>query len=80
MPALFMFKKAISIKSVDCVLQLTKGIVMKYKACNQQNRIDIDQLKKAKPLTRTIAPIDMNIHIIYYVLIIHIIGIALRIL
>lgn len=45
-------------------IQLTKGIAMKCKVCQQQNRIDVDLSKKAEPLTRTIAPIDMNTHII----------------
>ena len=58
-----MFRKAISIKSADCILQLTKGIVMKCKVCQEQNRIDVDLSKKAEPLTRTIAPMDMNTHI-----------------
>ena len=58
--ALFMFKKAISIKSADCILRLTKEIVMKYKVCQQQNRVAIDLLKKAEPLTRTIAPMSMD--------------------
>ena len=62
--ALFMFKKAISIKSADSILRLTKGFVMKCKICQQQNRVAIDLSKKAEPLTRTIAPISMNTHII----------------
>ena len=61
--ALFMFKKAIFTKSADCVLQLTKGIMMECKVCQQQNRIAIGLSKKAEPLTRTIAPMDMNTHI-----------------
>ena len=36
--ALFMFKKAIFTKSADCVLQLTKGIMMECKVCQQQDR------------------------------------------
>lgn len=63
LPALFMFKKAIFTKSADCVLQLTKGIVMECKVCQQQNRIAVDLSKKAEPLTRTIAPMDMNTYI-----------------
>lgn len=50
-------------KSADCVLQLTKGIVMKCKVCKQQNQIAVDLSKKVEPLTRTIAPMDMNTHI-----------------
>ena len=61
--ALFMFKKAIFTKLADCVLQLTKGIVMECKVCQQQNRIAVDLSKKAEPLIRTIVPMDMNTHI-----------------
>ena len=61
--ALFMLKRVIFTKSADRVLQLIKGIVMECKVCQQQNRIAIDLSKKAKPLTRTIAPMDMNTHI-----------------
>ena len=61
--ALFMFKRAIFTKSADCVLQLTKGIVMECKVYQQQNCIAVDLSKKSKPLTKTIAPMDMNTHI-----------------
>ena len=61
--AFFMFKEAVSIKSADCVLQLIKGIVMKCKVCQPQNRIAGGQSKKANLLTRTITPMDMNTHI-----------------
>lgn len=44
--ALSMFKKAISIKSADSILRLTKEILMKYKVCQQQNRAAIDLSKK----------------------------------
>ena len=67
-----MFKKAIFTKSADCVLQLTKGIVMECKVCQQQNRIAVDLSKKAEPLIRTIVPMDMNTHIMSHVLITHI--------
>jgi len=39
--ALFMFKKAIFTKSADCVLQLTKGIVIECKVCQQQDRFKL---------------------------------------
>jgi len=37
---------------------------MKCKVCQQQNRIVIYRSKKAKQLTRTITPMNMNTHII----------------
>ncbi|MEH2929661.1 hypothetical protein VSQ48_07065 [Candidatus Ventrimonas sp. KK005] len=36
---------------------------MEHKVCQQQNRIAIDLSKKAEPLARIIAPMDMNTHI-----------------
>ena len=41
LPALFMFKKAIFTKSADFVLQLTKGIVIECKVCQQQDRFKL---------------------------------------
>ena len=36
---------------------------MKYKVCQQQNRVAVDLSKKAEPLARVITPMDMNTHI-----------------
>ena len=33
---------------------------MKYKVCQQQNRVAIDLLKKAETVTRTRAPMSMD--------------------